>query len=152
MFYLGYTEAAKPNNACAQQRGCLQIIKPLLQRKRKIGTRDCIFSIAAVHAVAGESRRIAKVFPAMLAIPAASIHAANPRDANASARRKPGCTGVRNLSNNLVARNDFFAALRQFTLRNVQVCSTNAAGTHTKQNMAGTKLWSGHLANVKWTF
>jgi hypothetical protein len=55
----------------------------------------------------------------VLAKPAASIHAANPRDANASACRKVACAGVHNFSYNLMARNDFIAVWRQFTFNNV---------------------------------
>ena len=85
----------------------------------------------------------------MLAIPAASIHAANPGDANASACRKIRRTGIGNFSNDLMSGNDFIAKWRQLAFHNMQIRSTNAAGAHTKENMAGLELWSRDLADFK---
>jgi hypothetical protein len=85
----------------------------------------------------------------MLAIPAASIHAANPGDSNASACRKIRCTGIRNLSNDLMSRNEFIAKWRQLALDNMQIRTTNSAGAHTKENLPWLELWTRYLADFK---
>lgn len=88
----------------------------------------------------------------MLAIPAASIHAADPGDANARACCKVGRTGVRNFSNDLVSRNDFIATWKQLTLNNVQVRSTNTTGAYAQENMAGLKLRFWDFADFQRAF
>jgi hypothetical protein len=132
MLYFSHAQTAKANNSGAQKGSSLQIVKPVLQRKRKIGTRYCILRVAAIHTVTSEGWSIAKVFQPMLAIPAASIYAANPGDTNATPCRKTGCARIGNFSHDLMAGNYFIAAWREFAFHNVQVRSTNAAGTHTK--------------------
>jgi hypothetical protein len=88
----------------------------------------------------------------MLAIPAASIHTADPRDANASACCKASRTGIRNFCNDLVSWNDFIATWRQVTLNNVQVRSTNTTGAYAQENMAGLEVRFWDLADFQRAF
>jgi hypothetical protein len=85
----------------------------------------------------------------MPAVPAASIDASDPRDAHSCACRKISCAGIGNFSHDLMAGNDLVAKWRQLAFHNVQVRPTNAAGAHTKKNMARLELWSRDLADSK---
>src|SRR5579872_1513675 len=54
-------QAAKADNAGAQQRRCMKVIELCGQWKDEIRARRGILGITTVHVVAGEGRRIAEV-------------------------------------------------------------------------------------------
>src|SRR6267143_5484817 len=57
----GDTKAAKANDACAQERGSVQIVQFIGKRKSEIGANDCVFSITAVDRITGKRGCVTKI-------------------------------------------------------------------------------------------
>src|SRR5258708_24036534 len=88
-----------------------------------------------MNVVSGERGRVAEIFKALAAIPAGSIHTADPGDADASAAGQVGRALVHDFADDLMAGNDFRAELGQFAFHNVQVGAADTAGEDAKDNM-----------------
>ena len=76
-------KAAKADDAGAEQRRDVNVIKPGGQRIDEIRARQGIFGVASVDGVAGEDGVVAEVFHAVTAVPAIAIDAAHPGDSDA---------------------------------------------------------------------
>jgi hypothetical protein len=48
-----------------------------------------------------------------------------------------------------MARNEFLLNLRQVSFNNVQVSSTDPAGNHPEQDVAGCELWAGNFFDLQ---
>jgi hypothetical protein len=59
---------------------------------------------------------------------------------------------IGDFADELMARNDFFTAGRQFTFHNVQIRSTNATCKYAKKDLARLEFRSRHLKNFQGTF
>ena len=132
MFHFGHAEAAKPNNAGAQQRSGLEIAQSGWQRKCKVSTCAGIFRVTAMHVITGKRGGITKIFKTLPAIPTSSIHATHPGDAYSGTAKKIGRARVYDFPDDLVSWDHILAAKRQFAFHDVQVCSTNAARSDAK--------------------
>src|ERR1700674_5563962 len=115
MLYASDSKAAKTDDAGAQKRGSVQIVESLGKRKYEIRTGGGILSIAAVHGIAGEGGRIAKVLKTVLAIPTLPVNAADPGNTNTGPNRKLRGGPLHDFAHNLMTRNYFFIARWKFT-------------------------------------
>src|SRR5271166_1972987 len=122
----GHAETAEADDSGAQQRRGMKIVERRWKRKNEIGAGQRIFRIAAVDAVSGERRRVAKVLHVAAAIPATPVGASNPGDANAGAHGKLGSGACDNVADDLVAGDQLRAALQKFALDDVQVGAADA--------------------------
>src|SRR5580700_11152771 len=82
------SQAAKADDARAQQWRGMQVIEFRRQRINKVAARGGILGVSAVDDVPGEDRRVAKILEATAAVRAAAIDAAHPRHANARTTRE----------------------------------------------------------------
>src|SRR5580704_4253625 len=80
-------QAAKANDARAQQRRGMQVVEFRRQRINKVAARGGVLGVSTVDGVPGEDRRVAKVLEAAPAIRTATIDATHPRHANARTER-----------------------------------------------------------------
>src|SRR5258708_422486 len=85
--------------------------------------------------VSGERGRVAEIFKALAAIPAGSIHTADPGDADGSAAGQVGRAMVHDFADDLMAGNDFRVELGKFAFHNVQVGAADSTGEDAKQNV-----------------
>ena len=105
-------------------------IERLRQRKHKIRTRYSILGVAAIHAIAGEGRRVTEIFEIVAAVPALALRAANPRNAHSRSHWQLRCSRAGNLADNLMAGNQPRTQRRQFALDYVKIGPANTAGEH----------------------
>src|SRR5690606_15025514 len=85
---LRHAERAVADQAGAKQRRRLHVAGPLRNAKAVGCVGDRILGVAAVDLVAGEARPVAQVLMAAHAVGADSAGVAEPRDADAVARRE----------------------------------------------------------------
>jgi len=83
-----HTEAAKTDDAGAEQGRDVDIVETGGQGKCEIGADERVFGVASVDAIAGEDRLIAEIFHVVAAVPAVAIDAAHPGNADARAGRE----------------------------------------------------------------
>jgi hypothetical protein len=102
-----FAQSAKPNQARTQQRRGRDIIELIGKTKTKAGIDDREFRVTPVYVVAGESRTIAKIFPAGSAKFASPASPTQPRNADAIARAKCfyRATNLLDPANNFMAGN-----------------------------------------------
>jgi len=82
--YSGNTEAAKADDARAQQRGGVEIVETRRQWDREVCANLHILRVAAVHRIFSNYGMIAEIFHAVAAEPATAVYPAHPGDANAA--------------------------------------------------------------------
>jgi hypothetical protein len=109
----------------------VQVIQPLWQREDKIFPGQHVLSVASIYGVAGEYRRIAKIFPVVLTVPTSSIDSAKPTNTDACSPRQ-GSVSFNDVAYDLVSRNQIGDSLGKFAFDYVQVRPTNAAGMHSQ--------------------
>jgi hypothetical protein len=154
VFDAGYAKAAKSNNACAQQRGGMQIVELMRKRKTKIGTNDRVFGIAAVHRIPGKCWGIAEIFQADVTIPARAVGASHPGNPDTCAYRKffggSGAGSSRyDFADNLMP-GDYSGATRwQVAFDNMQIGAAYSTHTHPQKNLTWLRLRRRNLANPK---
>jgi hypothetical protein len=78
-------------------------------------------------------------------VPAITVHATHPGNANSRSPRQLGRLTLNHLSDNLMARNELLPDRRQVSFHNMQVSATDPAGNHPEQNMPGFKPWTGNF-------
>src|SRR5579871_1025393 len=100
-----HAQAAESDDARAEQRRSMKIVERCRQRKYKIRARQCVLGVAAVYRVPGESRIVTQVLLTMLAIPATTVDAANPRNPDARTGRQLRRRAVHNFAHDLVPGN-----------------------------------------------
>jgi len=83
------------------------------------------------------------------AIPAFSIDAADPGDANAGTGREIRRSSVHDLAHDLMAGNYALTARRQFPFDDVQISPANATRPYAKQNVTWFESRLRNLANCK---
>ncbi len=147
-----YTEAAKTNDARAQQGSSVQIIEPRRKRKDKIGARQRILGIAAVDRVSGECGGITKIFETAPAIAAASVGAAQPGHPDTCANGQLCCVPAGHDTDDLMARDQPFPPWRQFAFHDVQVSPAKPAGANPQKNVAGFGHRLRHINNLERVF
>jgi len=130
-----YPETAKPNDAGTQKRGGVQIVQRGGKRKYKVSPGKCILGVSTVHGVAREGGRIAKVFQAVLTIPALPINAAYPGNPYSGAQRKNWRSAFGDFANDLVARNQFFTKLWKLALRDMQIGPADTTRAYLEENL-----------------
>src|SRR6202035_608572 len=79
-FHAGHSQAAKADDAGAQERRGMQVVELWGERIDKIAARHSILRITAVNRVSGENRRITEIFQAAATVGTISIDSADPRD------------------------------------------------------------------------
>jgi len=77
-----HSQAAEADDAGAQQRSDMSVIQARGKRKSEVSARQNIFGIAAIHGVSGKDRLIAEIFHAVMAVPAVTIDATHPGNAD----------------------------------------------------------------------
>ena len=102
-FHAGHPQAPESDNARAEQRRCVQVIQTVGQREHEIRSRQGKLGEPAIDRVPRESRRIAEILQASMAIRACPIDAAHPGDSHSCPEGKPRRGPVYNLAHNLVA-------------------------------------------------
>src|SRR5580704_6359947 len=78
----GSAQDAKTDDARTQQRRGVQIVQLRRQRKYEVCPGRRVLGVTSVDGVPGESRRVAEIFIASPAIPARSVGASDPGNAN----------------------------------------------------------------------
>src|SRR5215831_4842346 len=86
-------------------------------------------SRGSVYGVAGERRRIAKILHVVMAVPTSSIDTAQPAHTNSRSHGQ-GSVSLDDIAYDLMSRDQVGKSRRKFSFDNVQVSTTNAAGTH----------------------
>src|SRR5216684_870109 len=84
----GDPQAAKANDARAQERRSVQVVQLWRELKHKVAAGRGILRITAVDGVSREYRCIAKIFKSAAAIGAGSVDSANPGNTDARAERQ----------------------------------------------------------------
>src|ERR1035438_4291623 len=103
-FHAGHSQAAKADDAGAQERRGMQVVEFWRERIDKIAARHSILRIAAVDGVSGENRRITEIFQAAAAVGTISIDIADPRDTYARSYRQLGGGSINDVPYDLVDR------------------------------------------------
>src|SRR5271169_2586533 len=134
------TQAAKSDDAGAEQRSDVHVVQGARQRKREVRTRESVFGVAAVYRVTREDRLIAQVFHRVAAIPAIAIHAAHPGNSHARSDWRFLTLACDDFADDLVTRNQLRPKRRQVTFDDVQIRATHATGEDAKQQMSRDKL------------
>jgi hypothetical protein len=152
VFYAREPQRPEADDSCAKQRRGLLIGKTRGDRVNKIFGRDNKLCVAAIHAVAGEQRAVAKIFRAGPAIFARSVRSMQPRDAHTVADPKAlrALTLLLHKAHNLVARNHRGFARRQFSFNHVQIGSAHAAGAHAHQYFTAFRLRRRGIRVLQW--
>src|SRR6202044_878986 len=112
-FHAGHSQAAKADDAGAQQRRSVQVVELWRERIDKIAAGHSILRITAIDGVSGENRRITKIFQAAAAVGTISIDSADPRDTYARSCRQLGGGSSNDVAYDLVAGDYRFLARRQ---------------------------------------
>ena len=102
-FHAGYSQAAKADDAGAQERRSVQVIELWRERIDEIAARHGKLRIAAVDGVSGENRRVTKIFEVATAVGTLSIDSADPRDTYARSCRQLGGGSINDVAYDLVA-------------------------------------------------
>src|ERR1019366_3706775 len=148
-----HTQAAKTNNACAQQWGSVQIVQLIGKRKSEIGANDRIFRIAAVYGVASKGGRITEILQTKVTIPAGAVGSAKPGNAHARADRKfPGSSGGISgyyFADNLMS-GDYSRATRwQVAFDDMQISAADSTDTHPHKNLTWLRFRRRDLADTE---
>jgi len=149
MFNAGNTQAAKTNDARAEQRGDMHVIQTGRQRKSEVRARQGIFGIASIYGISSEGRPITEILQSVTAVPAIAIYATHPGNTGSGSQRQLRGRTLNHLSDNLMARNELRFKRRQVPFNDVQVGTTDPAGNHPKQDMPGFKLWTRDILHLK---
>jgi|SRR5208337_1168543 len=144
-----HTQAAKPNNAGAQQRRRVQIVELIGKREREIGANDGEFSIAAICGVTGECGCIAKIFEAEATVLAGTIGSSHPGNAYTGADGEIIRRSGYYFSDNLMSGDDSGAARWQVALNDVQVGAAYSTGTYPQQDLAWLRFGRCGLGDPK---
>jgi hypothetical protein len=113
----------------------MQVIHGFRQGECEISPDRGVLGIAAVHRIAAKRGGVAEVLAPVLAVPAGSVCAADPRYPDARSRwQLRGCT-VHNFSNNLMSGNERRSPLREFTFDDVKIGAADAAGPDFQQHV-----------------
>src|SRR6516162_7635326 len=123
-------------NTCAQQRRRLVIRKAARQSVNERLGRYNEFGVTAIHAVAREQRRVAKVFLSAPAVFAGPIGLVQPGNAHSRSNGKAFRAGAQFLdrSNHLMSRNHRRNLRRKFSFDHMQVRPADPAHLHAHQN------------------
>src|SRR5580658_3826 len=98
-----HAQAAKTNDAGAQQWRGVQIIQFPGELEYKVVARRCILRVAAVDGISRKDRSIAKIFQSAAAIRAGSVYTSDPGNSNPSADRQVRRSALDYVAHNLVA-------------------------------------------------
>jgi hypothetical protein len=82
-------------------------------------------------------------------VPATPIHAADPGNPGPASQRQLCSRTVGHFAHNLVTGNEPWANRRQISFGNVQVRPANPARKNSQQHIAGLRLRTGNLLNLK---
>src|SRR5450755_411764 len=126
----------------------MHVIQAGRQRKGEVGADEGILGITSIHRISGEHRLIAQILHSVLTVPAITVYATHPGDANPRSERQLDCRTLDHLSDNLMARNELLFDLRQVSFNDVEVRTTDPAGNHPEQDVPGLKLWTGNFLHL----
>src|SRR5579872_1028092 len=126
----GHAQAAKSDDASAEQRRGLLVVDFVRKRKNEIGPSDSEFSIAAIDRVASKGRFVTQIFLIMFAIPAGAISPANPGHADARSLGEVAHLSGNNFTDNLMSGSNARPQLRQMGFDDVQIRPAHAAGAN----------------------
>ena len=145
-------QAAKADDAGAQERRCVKIIQLRRKSVNEIAARRGILRIAAVHGVSGEDGRITKIFESATAIWAGSVYTADPGNTDARTERQLGGSTVDNIPHNLVPGYKRLFSRRQLAFYDVEIGTADSAGANPKKDLPRCGLRRASLFNVKRLF
>ncbi len=148
----GDAQAAKADDARAQQWRGVKVIKLGRQRIDEVAARDGILRVAAVDGVSGEGGRVAEVLEAAAAIGTSAVDAAHPGNADAAAERKFWPGAVFDGADDLMAGYERLLARRQFAIDDVKIGAADSAGADAEQNFAAGDLRLGQVFDLKMMF
>lgn len=128
----------------AEQRGGMHIVEGGRQREAVPRVGDRVVGIAAVDLIAGEARRVAKVFLSRYAVPALPAGVAEPRHADAVSQRqaRDAIAQHRDRTDDLVAGHDRIVNVGQLVVDDMQIGAADAAGTDLDQHLS--RPWRRH--------
>src|ERR1700687_4970143 len=138
--HVGYAKAAKPDNAGTQQRRGVNVVQRRRQREDEVRTSDGKLRVPTIFAITGKSRRIAKVFKVVSAVPARAVRASDPRDAYSGSQRQLRRLSFDNLPHDLMTGDQIFTQSRQFSFDDVQVGPANTARQYTQEHLARSRF------------
>lgn len=130
----------------------MQVVEFGRKPEHKIVPGRGIFGIAAVNGVSSKDRRVAKIFQATATVGTISINTANPRDTDARAEGQLGGGAVDDISDNLVAWDEWTLSLWQLPFDNMQIGAAHPARANSKKYLICCKLWPGSLFDLKRLF
>jgi hypothetical protein len=144
-------QAAKANNARAQQRSSPNRIESGRQREDEVRVGNHELCKASVHVVPGEGRRIAKILKIVSAVPALTVRPSQPAHANLGAQ--PKCSGccTQNYSHDLMAGNEAGMRSRQFSFDDMEIGPANAACEHAQQHLSRSEFRAEHFLDSQRT-
>jgi hypothetical protein len=134
----GFLQRPPADEASTHQRRCSNRIGIAGKSKGVVGISHSVGSEAAVACIAGENRAVAEVLLARRAIATIAARTAEPRDADAPARRQRGHTIAYRLddAHDLVPRDQRQTGLGQVTINDMQIGSANRAGLDADPNLS----------------
>jgi hypothetical protein len=106
MLNASYTQAAKSDNAGAQQGSDMDVIQAGGQWESEVGARKGILRVSTVHCISSKCRVITQVFHAVVAVPAITIDTAHPGNTDACSLRQIRRCAFDHLAHDLMARNE----------------------------------------------
>src|SRR5579863_7927262 len=137
----GHAEAAKADDAGAQQGRNDRGFGIRRKGNGEVGANGSEFGIASVTAVARENRPIAEVLHLVAAEPAIAVDAAHPRNAGSDSDRQVRCVTCDNFADDLVAGDQLRLEGRKVAFDDVKIGATDTAGQDLEQDLAGS--WRG---------
>src|SRR5918912_2803366 len=141
----GQAQRAITNDASAEKRCGLHVVKAVRQFVSEGCRRDRVFRVAAVNSPSGEACARAQVLSTGKKEAALAAGALKPSDADTFADGKVSdvCSDCCHSYDKLVARNDWGATWGKLALNDVQVCAADRAGVNAHEHfiIARRRLW-----------
>jgi hypothetical protein len=145
----GAAKGAVADQAGAEERGGLHVGRGGWQREAVALVGEAQLRVPTVQLVAGEARRVAEVLVPGQAEAAGAARPAEPRHADAVARREAS-RARDDLGDDLVPEDERELGLRELPVRDVQVGPADAAGKDAKQGLPLGRHRVRHDRLVEW--
>jgi hypothetical protein len=140
-----YAQAAKANDAGAEERRDLGVVEFGWERVGEVGADEGVFGVASVDGVAGEGGVVAEIFFVAEAEGTGAVGAADPGDAYSATF---GCA-VDDFADDLVAEDDGFLDERQVAFVDVEVGAADSAGEDAEEGVAFGEDGDGDVFDLK---
>ena len=145
------TQAAKTDDAGAEQRSRVQIIEGFREGENEVGASESILAVSASYCVTGEGGGLAEIFETLLTVSAGAVGSTEPGNADPRTERKIRCCSIDDFSHDLVSRDNSQLLLGQLAFDDVKVSPAYAASSYAQQHVSGPYARVGNIDDLQGT-